>query len=100
MYIIDILIKTEKLSDQQLKMLLEKHQAWFEKYFEQGSFLLVGPYLNRGASGMILAQTESRASLDKILAEDAFYADDLATYIVHEFKAAKIAANIGEYQGK
>ena len=45
-------------------------------------------------------RTESRAALDKILAEDAFYADELATYIVHEFKAAKIAANIGEYQGK
>ena len=81
MYIIDILIKTEKLSDQQLKALLEKHQVWFGKYFEQGSFLLVGPYLNRGASGVILAQAESRAALDKILAEDAFYADDLARLV-------------------
>ena len=100
MYIIDIFIRKEKLSDKEMEALLEKHRAWFEKYFEQGNFLLVGPYLNRGASGVIIAQAQNRSVLDKILSEDAYYAEDLAEYAVHEFKAGMIAADIGAYQGK
>ena len=70
------------------------------KHFQEGNFLIVGPYKDWAASGIMLAQAESREALEEILKEDVYYADKLALYNVHEFIPAKIAKNICEFEGK
>lgn len=100
MYLIDITIKTDAIPAEQREALLAGHRAWFGKYFEQGHFLLIGPYLDRHAAGVIIAQTDSRAELDAILAEDVYWADKLAVYQVIEFQANLIAKSLPEWAGK
>lgn len=94
MYLIDITIKTDAVPAGQSEALLAGHRAWFAKYFEQGHFLLLGPYLDRSAAGVIIARADSRAQLDAMLAEDVYWADKLADYQVREFQAKMVADRI------
>lgn len=94
MYLIDITIKTGAVPAGQSEALLAGHRAWFAKYFEQGHFLLLGPYLDRSAAGVIIARADSRAQLDAMLAEDVYWADKLADYQVREFQAKMVADRI------
>ncbi|HHW7579631.1 TPA: YciI family protein [Mannheimia haemolytica] len=87
MYIINIVLKMDKIPAEQAESMLNSHRAWFTKYFQQGSFLLLGPYLDQDYAGVIIAQTENREALDTILAEDVYF-PDLADYEVREFKDA------------
>ncbi|MDG2951217.1 YciI family protein [Exercitatus varius] len=98
MYLIDISLKNESLSKEEQAKQLDAHRAWFAKYFQQGNFLLLGPYLDKERAGVIIAQTENRAQLEQILAEDVYY-PDLADYQIREFKAAMVAENIQQFQG-
>lgn len=98
MYLIDISLKNERLSEEEQAKQLDAHRAWFAKYFQQGNFLLLGPYLDKERAGVIIAQTENRAQLEQILAEDVYY-PDLADYQIREFKAAMVAENIQQFQG-
>ncbi|MDD7544521.1 MULTISPECIES: YciI family protein [Pasteurellaceae] len=98
MYLIDISLKNESLSEEEQAKQLDAHRAWFAKYFQQGNFLLLGPYLDKERAGVIIAQTENRAQLEQILAEDVYY-PDLADYQIREFKAAMVAENIQQFQG-
>lgn len=85
---------------EQADAMFNQHRAWFAKNFQQGNFLLLGPYQDKEHAGVIIAQAESREALDKVLSEDVYYPLDLATYEVHEFKAAMVAENIKEFQGR
>ena len=98
MYLIDISLKNESLSEEEQAKQLDVHRAWFAKYFQQGNFLLLGPYLDKERAGVIIAQTESREQLESILAEDVYY-PNLADYQIREFKAAMVAENIQQFQG-
>ncbi|MDY4713947.1 YciI family protein [Actinobacillus minor] len=98
MYLIDISLKNESLSEEEQAKQLDAHRAWFAKYFQQGNFLLLGPYLDKERAGVIIAQTESREQLESILAEDVYY-PNLADYQIREFKAAMVAENIQQFQG-
>ena len=98
MYLIDISSKNESLSEEEQAKQLDAHRAWFAKYFQQGNFLLLGPYLDKERAGVIIAQTESREQLESILAEDVYY-PNLADYQIREFKAAMVAENIQQFQG-
>ena len=98
MYLIDIAIKPSDLSETEQAQQLDAHRAWFAKYFQQGNFLLLGPYLDKERAGVIIAQTESREQLESILAEDVYY-PNLADYQIREFKAAMVAENIQQFQG-
>lgn len=98
MYLIDISLKNESLSEGEQAKQLDAHRAWFAKYFQQGNFLLLGPYLDKERAGVIIAQTESREQLESILAEDVYY-PNLADYQIREFKAAMVAENIQQFQG-
>ena len=100
MYLIDITIKADKVPADKAEKLLDGHRAWFKEQFDNGNFLVVGPYQDRQMAGLVLAQAESRAVLDAIISRDAYYADQLATYDVSEFKANLIADNITDYRGK
>ncbi len=98
MYLIDIAIKSSDLSETEQVQQLEAHRAWFAKYFQQGNFLLLGPYLDKDRAGVIIAQAESREQLEQILTDDIYY-PDLADYQIREFKAAMVAENIQQFQG-
>ncbi|RKV66883.1 MAG: hypothetical protein D8H97_38920 [Neisseria sp.] len=83
MYIIDIAVN-EDITPEQHEELFPKHAAWFAKYHQAGNFLIVGPFTDRERAGVIIAQTENRAELDRILSEDSYY-PNLANYAIHEF---------------
>lgn len=100
MFIINETVLTEKIAAEKQEKLFAEHRAWFMKHFQEGNFLIVGPYKDWAASGIMLAQAESREALEEILKEDVYYADKLALYNVHEFIPAKIAKNICEFEGK
>lgn len=87
MYIINIALKMDKIPTEQAEQMFAEHRAWFARYFEQGNFLMLGPYLDQAHAGVIIAQAESREALDKILAEDIYF-PNLADYEVREFKDA------------
>ncbi|MDO4249846.1 MAG: YciI family protein [Neisseria sp.] len=100
MYLIDITIKTDAIPAGQSDTLLAGHRAWFTRYFEQGKFLMLGPYRDQAGAGVIIAQTGSREELDAMLAEDVYWANKLADYRVREFQASLIAENLNRFTGK
>ncbi|MGR3807020.1 YciI family protein [Pasteurella testudinis] len=77
---------------------LAAHREYLLAQFEQGNFLLFGPYEPRNGGGLILAHAASREALDAVLAQDPYFIHQAADYRVQEFSAAKIAANIADYQ--
>ena len=99
MYLIDITIKADQVPADKADELLAGHRAWFSAQAQAGNFLLVGPYRDKAMAGLLIAQANSRAELDDLLAKDAYY-PDMATYDIHEFQANIIAENITDYRGK
>lgn len=99
MYYIDIVLDQDKIPADKADEMLNAHRQWFAKHFQTGSFLIVGPYRDQAHAGLVLAQAESRAALDAILAEDVYFADKLARYTVREFQANFVAENIHVFQG-
>ncbi|OTN91541.1 YciI family protein [Enterococcus faecium] len=100
MYLITITIKTDKLSKKQADLLLEQHRNWFKEQFDLGNFLLVGPYKNKEMSGLVVAQTKNQKELEEIIAKDAYYDGNLATYEVNEFTANLISSKLLNYKGQ
>lgn len=98
MYIINIAVNDHVSAEQHDKLFVE-HTEWFKKYFQAGKFLMLGPFKDQANAGVIFAVTESRAELDRILAEDCYY-PNLASYEIREFEPKLIAANIAEFAGK
>ncbi|MFC3932061.1 YciI family protein [Streptococcus dentapri] len=99
MYLIDVTIQSNRIPTDKAEELLQAHRSWFTGQAEKGNFLLVGPYLDKGMSGLIVAYVSDREELEEILSQDAYY-PDLATYEVREFKANIIAEDITDYKGK
>lgn len=87
MYIINIVLKQDKIPAERAEAMFAEHRAWFADYFQAGKFLILGPYLDQNHAGVIIARTENRAELDAILAKDVYY-PELADYEVREFKDA------------
>ena len=100
MFIINETVLTEKIPAEKQEALFADHKNWFMKHFQTGDFLIVGPYKDWAASGIMLAQADSREALEEILKGDVYYADKLAVYDVHEFIPVKIAKNICDFEGK
>ena len=96
MYIIDITVN-EDITHEQHEELFPKHAAWFAKYHQAGNFLIIGPFTERERAGVIIAQTQDRAELEHILAEDSYYSN-LATYVISEFTPKMVATNIEQFK--
>ncbi|MGN6250279.1 MAG: VOC family protein [Marmoricola sp.] len=60
------------------------HRRFLDDHFEAGDFLASGPQDPR-TGGVILARARNRAAIERIIAEDPFARDGLATYDVHAF---------------
>lgn len=99
LYVIKIALQQDKFPVEKADEYFDQHRAWFKKYFDKGNFLILGPMPDLDHTGMIIAQADTRAELDAILAEDVYQPFGGATYEVHEFKAAMVADNIKDYQG-
>lgn len=99
MYIIDIVLNQNKIPAEQAEELLNRHRQWFAEYFQAGNFLMLDPYLDQAAAGVIIAQCESRAELDRILQEDVYFEQQQAVYNVREFKA-NMVQDATAFQGK
>lgn len=83
MYLINITVNDD-IAAEQHEALFTHHVNWFQKYFDAGKFILIGPYSDAKRSGVIIARTENRETLESILREDAYY-PDLAEYEIREF---------------
>ena len=96
MHIIDNVAKLV-LTAEQHEELFPKHAAWFAKYHQAGNFLIIGPFTERERASVIIAQTQDRAELEHILAEDSYY-PNLATYVISEFTPKMVATNIEQFK--
>lgn len=100
MFIINQTLKPEKIPAGKGEELFKQHIEWFTRHFEQGDFLLVGPYTDKEMAGIMITAAETREAVEKLLQDDVYYADDIAEYEVRAFKAGKIAKDFSAYEGK
>lgn len=63
--------------------LMDGHNAWLGKGFDEGVFILAGS-LKPAGGGAILAQGLTREALESRLADDPFVAQDVVSIEVHE----------------
>lgn len=93
MYLINITVNAD-VSEETQHAMFPFHAEWFQKYYQAGKFLMLGPYVDTDAhAGVIFALTTDREELQTILAEDCFY-PQFAHYEIREFSPKMIAANI------
>ncbi len=84
MFIISIAVHNT-ITEQQYDAMFPKHVEWFQKYYQQKKFVVLGPYTDTEAhSGVIITADMSREALEEILAEDSFYPNS-ADYQIREF---------------
>lgn len=57
-------------------VLMEEHNAWIKRGFDDGIFLLAGS-LQHNEGGAVLAHNTSRADLETRVQEDPFVAEDV-----------------------
>lgn len=100
MFIINQALKKDKIPAGKGEELFQGHVAWFTRHFEQGDFLLVGPYTDREMNGLMISGAETREAVEEILKDDVYYAAGLADYEVRSFKAGKIADNFADFEGR
>ena len=67
---------------------MAEHVKFLRKYYEQNVFVASGRKVPR-TGGIILALTDSREALDKILAEDPFWIHRLAEFRITEFQTSQ-----------
>jgi uncharacterized protein YciI len=72
---------------------VDAHRARLREHYAAGHFLLSGPQRPR-VGGFILAAAMERATLDRILAGDAFKQADVADYEVIEFAATSTGSQL------
>lgn len=71
------------------------HREFLGRKFEEGVFLLFGPYIPL-TGGLVIARAADREALDAVIAEDPYVQAGVAAYAVQEFKAAKVSPAILE----
>ena len=79
-----ILILKYKSGLNEIDNALPGHIEYLNKYYTLGRFLCSGPQ-NPRSGGVIVCTAKDRAAVDDIIAEDPFYAKQLADYEVIEF---------------
>jgi uncharacterized protein YciI len=81
-------IRVVNLDPERYQANVDGHRGWVDKYSES-AFVLCGPFEDRNAGGMIIAQAASRAALDRILAEDPLIACGAARHEVEPLHVAR-----------
>ena len=80
MFVILLRFSTNKASAARL---MDGHNVWLKKGFDDGAFLLAGS-LKPGSGGGILAHGTTREELAARLADDPFVAEKVVTAEIHE----------------
>ncbi len=85
-----------KFSDNksQAGSLMEGHNQWIGKGFEDGVFLMVGS-IQSGQGGAVVAQGESREAIERRVAEDPFVAENVVTAEIIEVDPKKTDDRLG-----
>ncbi len=84
MLVIDI-VYTKSL--EQIDQYLLAHRAFLQRYYDLGILIASGPK-NPRTGGIIIA-LGTQEKIEKILQEDPFYQQGLASYKITEFQAVK-----------
>lgn len=69
--------------------MLPKHVAFLDKHFAAGDFLVAGRQIPR-TGGIIIAQGKDRASIERIMKQDPFLKNKLASIDIVQFAASKM----------
>ena len=83
----------------QIDDLLEEHIAYLNTMYEQGVFLASGRKIPR-TGGIILATAPNEEALLRSLAQDPFYANDVASYTITEFMPTMAQKNLEALLGQ
>ena len=70
---------------------LAEHREFLERYYASGHFLLSGRQVPR-TGGVILAVASTREEVERIIAEDPFHREQIASFTVIEFVPTMAAA--------
>ena len=73
---------------EEIEKCLSEHVEFLDEHYKCGNFQLSGRKVPR-TGGVILVTVQDRAALDKILVQDPFYRNGLASYEVIEFVPTK-----------
>ena len=79
-----VLVVTYQADLDEIDTWLEAHRSYLDEHYASGEFVSSGPQVPR-IGGVILARCADRARVEKIVAEDPFTQQGLATYEVIEF---------------
>ena len=90
MFVIELIYKSE-LSEIDAHM--KAHVAYLDKYYAAGTFVLSGRKIPR-EGGIIIAVAESKAEIERIVAEDPFHEHGLAEFRIIEFRASQRAKDV------
>ena len=74
----------------EIEKFLEAHRSFLDKYYDFNDLVCSGPK-NPRDGGVILARTKDRSALEKILDEDPFKINQIATYDIVEFTPVKFS---------
>jgi len=83
----------------QAPQFMEGHNAWIQRGFEDGVFLLTGS-LQPSAGGAVLAHNISRTDLDARVQEDPFVAADVVTADIVEIAPGRTDARLAFLKGQ
>ena len=90
MFVIELIYKSD-LSEIDAHM--KAHVAFLDKYYAAGKFVVSGRKIPR-EGGIIIAIGESRAEIERIVAEDPFHRHGLAEFRIIEFRASQRAEDV------
>ena len=77
---------------------LEEHMRFLKTQFERGVFIASGRKVPRDG-GVILARSDSREALWKVLEQDPFHRADIARFDVVEFTASTVQPGFENLEG-
>lgn len=100
MFLITQTLIPEKIHEGKGEELFKAHVAWFTRHFDEGDFILVGPYTDKKMAGIMISPAETKDAVEAVLKDDVYYAGDMAIYEVRSFTAGKIAKNFSSFEGK
>jgi uncharacterized protein YciI len=75
------------------KELMDGHDAWIRRGFDDGVFLMVGA-LRPALGGVVLAQAEARAALEARVQSDPFVAEGVVSAEVLEIAPSRVDARL------
>lgn len=72
---------------------LEAHKQFLEKFYEADNFIASGRQ-NPRVGGVILCKARNRQEVENIISQDPFYTNQIASYQIIEFEAAKYCDDV------